>query len=97
MVGLITLGATVGSAAVGYLNSRAFVRGKLRYVDAVQRWSAPWIAGIAAALLAAPVVWLLPLVGAGTAIVFGASVAMGVAHGAREIRRGMGYELGTGG
>lgn len=96
MVGLITLGATIGSAAVGYLNARAFVRSKLRYVDGVQSWSAPWIAGIAATLIAAPIVWLLPLVGAGTAIIFGASVATGVAHGAREIRRGTGYELGSG-
>ncbi len=96
MVGLITLGASIGSAAVGYINSRAFVRNKLRYVDAVQRWSAPWIAGLGAAALAAPVVFLLPFVGAGTAILFGASVGVGVAHGAREIRRGTGYELGAG-
>jgi hypothetical protein len=32
-------------------------------------------------------VWLLPLVGGGTAILFGAGVALGVSSGAREIRK----------
>ena len=64
------------------------MRARLRYVDAVQKPVAPVIAGVVGALLAAPVVWLLPFVGTGTALLFGASVAVGVAAGAKDIRRG---------
>jgi hypothetical protein len=37
--------------------------------------------------LATPIVWLLPLVGGGTALLFGGGVAMGVSAGARDIRK----------
>jgi hypothetical protein len=85
--------AFVGSAAatvVGYVQARAFTAEKLRYVDAVHRLSVPIIAGVGAACIAAPVVWLLPVVGTGTALLFGAGVASGVASGAREIRKRIG-------
>ncbi|MEJ7811527.1 MAG: hypothetical protein WKG32_14035 [Gemmatimonadaceae bacterium] len=84
---LIGLGAAAGAAITGYLNSRSFVRRKLRFVDAAQTPVAPLIAGLAAAVVAVPVVALLPIVGAGTALIFGASVGTGVAHGARDARR----------
>lgn len=84
LLGLIVAG---GSAAVGYVKSRRFVRERLRFVDAAQTAHAPWIAGAAAAAVAAPIVWLLPVVSAGTAIVFGVGVGTGVAAGARDIRR----------
>jgi hypothetical protein len=87
MFGLITLIATAAATAVGYIQSRAFVRKRLAYVDAVQRGSAPVIAGVAAAALAIPVVALLPLVGAGTAVFFGLGVGAGVSAGARDIRK----------
>ncbi len=83
---LITIAATI----VGYWQARQFTQNKLRYVDAVHRISIPIMAGIGAALVAAPVVWLLPLVGAGTAILFGAGVGAGVAAGARDIRKRLG-------
>ena len=38
------------------------------------------------ALVAAPIVFVLPVVGAGTAILFGASVGAGVARGAKDVR-----------
>ncbi|HEU4786755.1 MAG TPA: hypothetical protein VFS57_05090 [Gemmatimonadaceae bacterium] len=79
----ITLGATM----VGYWQARQFTQNKLRYVDAVHRGGIAILAGLGAALIAAPVVWLLPLVGGGTAILFGAGVALGVSSGAREIRK----------
>ncbi|MFL5582769.1 MAG: hypothetical protein ACJ8AO_20585 [Gemmatimonadaceae bacterium] len=91
MFGLIALGATVAVALIGYFQSRRFVRERLRFVDAVVqgRW-APFAAAAGAALIAWPVVALLPLVGTGTALLFGASVGIGVAHGSRDARGGGG-------
>jgi hypothetical protein len=77
-----------GTAAVfGFAFSRNFVRRRLGYVDAVHSTAAPLVAGGAAAIAATPVAWLLPLIGGGTAILFGASVALGVASGAKDVRR----------
>ena len=86
MLELIGLAAAGASAAVGYLQSRRFVPRTLRFVDAAQSAKAPWVAGATAALVAAPVVFVLPVVGAGTAILFGASVGAGVARGAKDVR-----------
>ncbi len=80
----------VGTGAVtlaGYLRSRQYVRHRLRFVDAVHAPAAPIVAGAVAALAAAPVVWLLPVVGAPTAIIFGLGVGAGVLHGARDVRK----------
>jgi hypothetical protein len=96
MFGLLGLAITIAAVALGYVNSRHFVRTKLRYVDAVQRRIAPVLAGIVAAAVAAPVVWLLPAVGTVSALLFGAAVGAGVAHGARDVRRGTPGLLGTG-
>jgi hypothetical protein len=84
LIGLIATGA---ATAGGYFQSRSFVRHRLRYVDVVQRAGVPVMVGAAAAVAAAPVVALLPLVGTGTALLFGAGVGAGVAAGARDIRR----------
>jgi hypothetical protein len=84
---LIGLAATAAATGVGFFQSRVFVRTKMRFVDAVQTTKAPLIAGVGAAIVAAPIVALLPLVGAGTAILFGLGVGTGVAAGARDIRR----------
>jgi hypothetical protein len=87
---LVSLAATAAATGFGYFQSRVFVRSKLRFVDAVQTMKAPIIAGVGAALVAAPVVAILPLVGAGTAVLFGLGVGTGVAAGARDIRRRVG-------
>jgi hypothetical protein len=87
---LTTLAVAGGSALVGYWQARQFTHHKLRYVDAVHKATAPVVAGVAAAAVATPIVWLLPLVGMGTALLFGGSVAMGVAAGARDIRKRLG-------
>ncbi|MDE3150623.1 MAG: hypothetical protein KGL93_00095 [Gemmatimonadota bacterium] len=79
--------ATIAATVFGYLTARRFVEEKLRYVDAIHTLKAPIVAGAVAALVAAPIVWLLPLVGGGTAILFGAGVAFGVANGSREVRK----------
>ncbi len=87
-----SLAATVG----GHVASRRFVRERLRFVDAAQKRRAPWIAGAAACVIAAPFAWMLPFIGGGTALLFGLGVGSGVAIGARDIRRGTGYELPAG-
>jgi hypothetical protein len=77
MLGLIvTAAALVG----GFVIARDFVRRRLRYVDAVKRPSAPWIAGAAAVAVALPVA-ILPVVTVGTAVALGVGVASGVASG----------------
>jgi len=74
----------------GFVLSQRFVENRLRYVDAVQRPYAPLVAGAVAAAIALPIVAVVPLIGVGTAILFGVSVFTGVASGAREIRRRIG-------
>ena len=75
---LIALGAAVVAFGGGFAWTRDFVRTKLRFVDAAQSRPAPWVVGIGAAVLAAPVVALLPIVGAGTAIALGIGAGLGV-------------------
>ena len=87
MAGLMGMGAAAGAAGFGYLRSKSFVARRLRYVDAVQSPAAPIVAGAAATALATPVVWALPIVGAGTAIVFGIATAVGTRAGVKQIRR----------
>ena len=86
---LIKLGITVAVALFGYWQAKNFVQTRLRFVDAVHRGAAPVIAGIGAFLVAWPFTFL-PLIHITTAIVFGASVAVGVNAGARDIRRRIG-------
>lgn len=89
MFELLALAASVAVAAIGYTQARAFVRERLRYVDAAQSGVAPILAGLGAAVVASPVVALLPFIGIGTAIAFGVSVGVGVANGQRDIRRAL--------
>lgn len=86
---ILSLGITVAVALFGYWQARKFVQSRLRYVDAVHRGIAPVVAGVGAALIAAPFT-ILPLITVTTAIVFGASVAVGVNAGARDIRKRIG-------
>jgi len=87
MFELIMLAAAGVGTVAGYVKSRQFVRQRLRFVDAAHQPSAPVVAGAVAALAAAPVVWLLPVLGAGTALIFGAGVGLGVWHGSRDVKR----------
>lgn len=87
MFQFIAFAASAAAAVFGYVTARRFVEQRLRYVDGIHTLKAPIVAGVVAALVAAPVVWLLPLVGGGTAILFGTSVALGVANGSREVRK----------
>ncbi len=87
MIGLIVLLVAGAATFFGFRQTRHFVRRRLRYVDSVHSLGAPWIAGTAAVLVAAPVVLVLPFVGAGTALLFGLGVGSGFAAGAKDINR----------
>ena len=92
MLSLIGIGISIAVSVIAYVQTRDFVRRRLRYVEYVQTPTAPWIAGLGVALVALPIAAFLPLVGIGTAIVLGASVGTAVAHGVRDSRGG-GSEL----
>lgn len=87
MFELLALAAAAAAGVFGHTRSRAFVRERLRYTDLVERPFLGVAAGVGATLVAAPVVWALPIVGVGTALAFGAGVGTGVARGARDARR----------
>lgn len=90
MFNLIGLALTIGAVLFGYFGARGFTKDRLRYVDAVQKGSAAVIAALGAFVVALPVVWILPIVGTGTAVLFGAAVGAGVAAGAKDIRKRLG-------
>lgn len=87
--GFVGAVAAVAAAGVGYVQSRGFVGKRLRFVDQAQNPLVPVVAGVGAAFLAAPVVALLPWVGAGTAIAFGISVAFGTRAGVKTFNRSL--------
>lgn len=70
----------------GHLKSRSFVGRRLRYTNIVETPALGLWAGVAATVLAAPIVAVLPIVGAGTAIVIGAGVGTGVALGVKDTK-----------
>jgi hypothetical protein len=86
---LIAFALSAAAVIIGFTQAKDFVTRRLRYVDAAHRPLAPVIAGVGAALVAAPIVWMLPLIGGGTALLFGLSVGLGVAAGNKEIRRSL--------
>lgn len=90
MFELIALLAAGGAAIGGYVKSRSFVRRRMRYHDKVHKLSTPLIAGTAATIVAAPVVAVLPIVGAGAAILFGLGVGTGTRAGAKDVKDGVG-------
>ena len=86
MFEFIAVGASVVATVYGYVQARSFTRRKLRFVDAAQSGTAPVIAGVGAAVLGGVAVAFIPLVGAGTAILFGMGVGAGVASGQSDIK-----------
>lgn len=86
LIGMLVLGGTGAGLYVTYVKTRSFVRERLRFVDAAQRNSTPWAAGVGATLLAAPVVAFLPVVGGFTALAFGITVGAGVRSGQKQVK-----------
>ena len=91
----VVLGVSLVISWLSYGTARRFVRERLRYVEAALTPGAAIVAGLLAAAVATPVVFLLgalpligSLVGGGTVVVFGLSVGMGVRSGAQDVKRG---------
>lgn len=84
---LVSIAITLAVTSFGFAVARRYVRDRLKFVDAVQTVKAPIIAGLVGWALFMPLT-ILPLVGVGTAIVFGLSVALGVRAGAKDIKIG---------
>jgi hypothetical protein len=88
MSSLLILAATLVAVVAAFAASRRFVRERLRFVNAVQRRSAPVVAGAAALAIASLLALVLPFVGALSAVGLAAAVGLGVSAGAKDIRRG---------
>lgn len=86
MFELIGLGIAGVVTVVGHMKSRKFVGKRLRFTSFVEKPGVSVAAGVVAAVAAAPVVAFLPLVGTGTALLFGAGVGTGVALGAKDAK-----------
>jgi hypothetical protein len=68
----------------GHLQSRKFVGRRLRYTTIVEKPALGLWTGVGVTVLAAPIVAVLPIVGAGTAIAMGVGVGTGVALGVKD-------------
>jgi hypothetical protein len=90
LIGMLVLAGTGAGLYATYVKTRAFVREKLRFVDAAQRPSAPWIAGVGSGLLALPVVGILtiflPAIGVPTAVALGVTVGAAVRSGQKQVK-----------
>lgn len=86
MFTFITLAVATAATLFGYTQARRFVRNRLRFVDKVHGGAVPALSGAAAMAVALPITWILPLVGFGTALLFGIGVGSGVAAGRSDIR-----------
>lgn len=80
---LPTLIVSAAALGGGYAWAKGFVRRRLRFVDAVYTRPAPWIAGAAAVLVAAPFTFL-PVITALTAVGLGVGVGFGVRVAQRD-------------
>lgn len=86
MIEFAFLAAAGAGMGISYVRIRDFVRDRLRFVDSAQRKSTPWVAGVGAVLAASPVVAFLPVLGGGTAILFGVVVGAAVKSGQKQVR-----------
>ncbi len=94
MFGLIGLAVAFGASWFGYSIARRFVRERLRYVEAALSPGAAIMVGLLAAIVAYPVAWILPIIGPGTAVVFGLGTGLGARAGAADVKRG--YRISSG-
>jgi hypothetical protein len=87
MFGLLAAGIAGASGVFTHLKSRKFVGQRLRYTALVEKPAVGLFAGVGAMVIMAPIVAVLPLVGAGTAIAVGAGVGTGVALGVQDSKK----------
>ncbi len=81
---LLAAGIAGAVGLYGHIKSRKFVGQRLRYTSLVEKPALGLFAGVGAVIVAAPIVALLPVVGAGTAIAIGAGIGTGVALGVKD-------------
>ena len=86
MFGLIAAGIAGVAGVAGHIKSRQFVGKRLRYTTLVEKPMLGLWAGVATTVIAAPIVAVLPIVGAGTAIAVGLGVGTGVALGVSDTK-----------
>ena len=84
---LVSIGISLAVTSFGFAVARRYVRDRLKFVDAIHTMKAPILAGLVGWAVFMPLT-MLPLIGVGTAIVFGLSVGLGVRAGAKDIKFG---------
>lgn len=82
----LVVASVLAVLAFGY--ARGFVRRRLRFVDQVRSPLAPVAAGVGAALIALPVVGILPILGGFTAALLGVGAGLGTASGVKALKSG---------
>ncbi len=87
MLTLLGFGIAGAAGIFGHTKARRFVGRRLRFTSIVEKPYLGVAVGVAATVVASPVVALLPLVGVGTAIAFGAGVGTGTALGVSDAKR----------
>ncbi len=88
MLTLLAAAGIAGAAGIfGHTRARNFVGRRLRFTSLVEKPSLGVMAGVAATVVAVPVVAVIPVIGVGTALVFGAGVGTGAALGAKDAKR----------
>ena len=87
MLTLLAAGVAGAAGIFGHMRARSFVGRRLRFTSLVEKPALGVVAGVAAAVVAAPVVAIIPVVGVGTALVFGAGVGTGAALGAKDAKK----------
>ena len=87
MFALIGLGIAAAAGIFGHTRARSFVGRRLRFTSLVEKPYLGIALGVTATVVASPVVALIPLVGAGTAIAFGTGVGTGTALGVKDAKR----------
>lgn len=89
MLELIGVGLAAAAGLFGHVKARDFVRRRLRFTKFVKKpMRLGVVAGVATAVVAVPVVSLVPFVGlgAGTAVFLGFAVGAGTGLGARDVQ-----------
>jgi hypothetical protein len=86
---LIYLGLFIAAGVIGFSIARTFVRRRLRFVDGIYSPAAPWLAGLAAAVIAWPIA-VLPLITTAMTTMFGIGAGLGTASGVKALKRGQG-------
>ena len=81
MLTLLGIGIAGAAGIFGHTRARSFVGRRLRFTSLVEKPSLGMMVGVTTAVVAVPAVAILPLVGLGGGLVFGAALGAGVGTG----------------